>query len=203
MAFGGHVIMTSPDCGSGTERCNEASEKIDSDVIVNVQGDEPLIDPQSLELVISPFQNDDEKSVSMSTLKHPLLHYADYVNPNVVKVVCDEMDTALYFSRSPLPYYRDQAQLLDEWKRSGARPDALLPPPMKHIGVYAYRTTFLQALSRLPPSPLETAEMLEQLRALAWGFKIKAVTTPHDSAGVDTPEDVAKVEAMIAEEVDP
>lgn len=196
--FGGKCIMTSPECRSGTERCAEAADKISADIVINVQGDEPLINPRSLELLISPFREDDR--LGIATLKYPIESYEAFVNPNIVKVICDEQDHALYFSRLPIPYLREKQELLQEWEETGERPADLLPVPMKHIGVYAYRESFLQALTSLPRTELEAAELLEQLRVLAWGFKIKVVSTPHDSMGVDIKEDVMKVEEIIAKE---
>jgi len=196
--FGGKAFMTSQSHESGTERSAEASEKMDAQIIVNVQGDEPLIDPKSLDAVIEPFI--DDEALGMSTLKFPLESYPEFKNPNVVKVVCDEQDNALYFSRSPIPCYRHQSGLLERWEQEGKRPRELQPAPMKHIGVYAYRTEFLQAVSRMPKTHLELAERLEQIRALAWGFRIKAVSAKADSVSVDVPEDVKKVEALIGRE---
>ncbi|MFO8056141.1 MAG: 3-deoxy-manno-octulosonate cytidylyltransferase [bacterium] len=196
--FGGKCIMTSSECRSGTERCAEAADKISADIVINVQGDEPLINPRSLELLISPFREDDR--LGMATLRYPIKSYEAFVNPNIVKVICDEQDHALYFSRLSIPYFREKQDLLQEWAETGERPAELLPVPMKHIGVYAYRESFLQALTRLPRTDLEAAELLEQLRVLAWGFKIKVVPTSHDSMGVDIKEDVQKVEETIAKE---
>lgn len=195
--FGGRVIMTSPERASGTERVAEAADKLDADVVINVQGDEPIIAPASLDQVVQPFLEDDNAPVT--SLMIPIESCADYLNPNVVKVVFDNMDNAVYFSRSPIPFYRDGAELLKTWEREGQRPAALRPGPRKHIGVYAYRADFLQALVRMPVSELEDAERLEQLRVLAWSFRIKMVTTTHDSVSVDVPADVAKVEAAIKE----
>lgn len=196
--FGAKVVMTESDHDSGTQRVAEAADKVEADVVINVQGDEPVINPESLELVIQPFI--DEDTVSVSSLMHPIASYDDYVNINIVKVVTDQMNGAMYFSRSPLPYYRDCEGLIERWQSEGARPDALKPVPMKHIGVYAYRSEFLQALVRMPRCELETAERLEQLRVLAWSFRITMVCTPHDSIGVDVPADVEKVEAIIRED---
>ncbi len=195
MYCGGHAVMTSPEHKSGTERCAQASEKLEADVIINVQGDEPIIDPASLDMVAGPLI--DSETLPMSSLKHPILGYHEFMDPNVVKVVCDDQDNAVYFSRLPIPYYRESAELLEAWKSGGPPPEKLLPAPMKHIGVYAYRTEFLQAIARLPESWLEAAERLEQLRVLAWGFKICVVTTPEDSVSVDVPEDVERVERLI------
>jgi len=194
---GGHVLMTSKKHQSGTERCAEACELLNAELVINVQGDEPLIHPESLELIIRPLFDDER--LAMATLKHPIEKYEDYQSPHVVKVVCDGQDNALYFSRSPIPFYRDRQRLLEQWEREGTPPTGLKPPPMKHIGIYAYRAEFLMALARMPRAEIETAESLEQLRALAWGFKINAPTTPHDSIGVDTAEDLAKVEKIIRE----
>ena len=130
-------------------------------------------------------------------MKKEITDYEDYINPNVVKVVCNNQDESLYFSRSPMPLYRDQEKLLEEWKKSGKRPEGLEPPPYKHLGLYVYEANFLAAITKLPVSELEEAEKLEQLRVLAWGFRIKVVTTPHDSIGVDTPEDLAKVKELL------
>jgi len=195
--FGGQVTMTLPEHESGTERVAEASIKVESDIIVNIQGDEPVIDPESLELLLRPFRNND--SQAMSSLMIPIERYDDFLSPNVVKVVCDDQSDALYFSRSPIPHYREGNQLLAAWRNGGSRPVEFVPPPMKHIGVYAYRTGFLQAVAKTPRTGLETAERLEQLKVLAWGFKIRMVETPHDAVSVDVPEDVEKVERIIRE----
>ncbi|HUT52819.1 MAG TPA: 3-deoxy-manno-octulosonate cytidylyltransferase [bacterium] len=194
--FGGRVIMTAPDRATGTERVAEAADKIEADVIINVQGDEPIIAPDSLDLVVQPFLDDDTAPVT--SLMFPIESFAEYMDPNVVKVICDASDNAIYFSRSPIPHYRDGRELIEQWEKQGKRPAGLKPGPMKHIGVYAYRADFLQALVRMPVSELEEAERLEQLRVLAWGFHIKMVATPHDSISVDVPADVARVEAVIA-----
>jgi 3-deoxy-manno-octulosonate cytidylyltransferase (CMP-KDO synthetase) len=195
--FGGHVIMTNPDHMSGTERVAEAAGRIEADVIINVQGDEPIINPESLLLVVSPFLQDEV--VAMASLRYPIESYDEFLDPNVVKVVCDHLDNAIYFSRLPLPFYRDGEALLQQWRETGVRPAQLNPVPMKHIGVYAYRSEFLQAVARFHRTELENAEKLEQLRVLAWGFKIRMITTPHDAVSVDVPEDVAKVEKIMKE----
>ena len=196
--FGGDAMLTSPEHRSGTERCAEVAGMIAADVIINVQGDEPLIHPESLALVAAPFFDEDQ--VSMASLMHPLIHYQSYLSSDVVKVVCDDQQNAIYFSRSPIPFFRDAQPLLERWERDGTRPPELRPAPMKHLGVYAYRTNFLQALVRMPRTELEEAEMLEQLRVLTWGFRIRMVSTPYDSVGVDVPEDARVVEAIIREQ---
>lgn len=196
-SFGAHAMLTSPDHQSGTERCSEVAAKIVADIIINVQGDEPLINPRSVELVAGPLI--DNENLGMSTLKYPISSFNDYHNPNIVKVVCDDQENAIYFSRAPIPFYRGQEQLLEKWEKKGKRPAKLEPAPMKHIGIYAYRADFLQAVARMPRSPLESAELLEQLRVLAWGFKIRVVTTPHDSVSVDVPEDMDRIHELIAQ----
>ncbi len=193
--FGGRVMMTSPNHPSGTDRLAEAAEKLTAQIIINIQGDEPLIHPETISLVIDPLLSNEP--LSMTSVKIPIENYEDFLNPNVVKTICDEQDMAIYFSRSPLPYYRDSQDLLSQWKKFGRRPPELMPVPMKHIGIYGYRTAFLTAITKLPVTALEQAERLEQLRALSWGFKIKVPTTPHDSIGVDVPEDVEKVARRI------
>ncbi len=196
--FGGKAIITSPEHRSGTERSAAASELLEAEVVVNVQGDEPLINPESLDLVVRPLNED--QSLAMATLKHPLDSYHSFMNQNVVKVVCDEQDNAIYFSRAPLPFFRDNEELMERWQKEGKRPAGLDPVPMKHIGVYAYRRDFLQAIARMPTADIEKAERLEQLRVLAWGFKLRVVSTPHDSISIDVPGDVEKVEAIIAKQ---
>lgn len=194
--FGGKVIMTSTEHQSGTDRLAEAVTYTTADIIVNVQGDEPLIHPDSVDMAVQAVMQKDD--IPMSSLKKNITDYKEYASPNVVKVVCNNQDEALYFSRAPLPFYRDDQALIKEWENTGRLPDELCPPPYKHLGIYTYRANFLVALSKLPMSDLEKAEKLEQLRALSWGFKIKVVTTDHDSVGVDTPEDLENIRNMIA-----
>ncbi|MBI2832927.1 MAG: 3-deoxy-manno-octulosonate cytidylyltransferase [Acidobacteria bacterium] len=179
-AFGGNARMTSPAHRSGTDRLAEVAEDLDCDLIVNVQGDEPLIDPGMIEEAIRPFGSD--ATLMMATVRRPIDRAEDLDDPNVVKVVTDCDGYALYFSRSPIPFNRD------------AR-----PPAYKHIGLYVYRREFLLAFARLEPTPLEQVESLEQLRALEHGFRIKAVETLHDSIGVDTPEDLKRVRRIALE----
>ena len=198
--FGGHAIMTAPDHASGTDRVAEAAAESTAQLIVNLQGDEPLMHPETIDRAIKPFLEDD--NLAMSSAKVEIQEAESYLNPNVVKVVCDDQDFACYFSRSPIPYYRGREPLLEEWRQTGVRPPALQPAPYKHLGLYVYRTDFLQAFARLPRPAVEDAEKLEQLRALAWGFKIKVVTTPHDSIGVDTAEDLRKAEAKMLERLE-
>jgi 3-deoxy-manno-octulosonate cytidylyltransferase (CMP-KDO synthetase) len=178
-SFGGTVRLTSPAHRSGLDRVAELAADLPCDVIVNVQGDEPLIEPAMIAEAIAVLDLD--QSVQMSTLRRRIDDPAELTNPNVVKVVVDHEDSALYFSRAPIPFPR----------AGGAR-------GFKHVGLYAYRRTFLLMLAALPQSPLELAESLEQLRALEHGFRIRAVETQFDSLGVDTPEDLDRVRRQLA-----
>src|SRR5436309_1624046 len=160
-AFGGEVLMTSPDHASGTDRLAEVARVLPADLFVNIQGDEPLLDPQDIDGLIECLEQD--PSPDMATLADPLLEPDDAHDPNVVKVVCDAGGRALYFSRSPIPYVRT------------GRPDFGQSPPafLHHLGLYAYRRAALLALSTLPPHPLEQLEQLEQLRAVGQGWTIR------------------------------
>lgn len=186
-AFGGEVIMTREDHPTGTDRLAEVAEKIESPLIVNVQGDEPLIDPQMIEQAIEPLLRN--PGVPMGTLKSRILTAEEYLNPNVVKVVSDRDDYALYFSRAPIPYARDLAAQLD------TKFDEMVA--YKHIGLYVYRRDFLLSYPRLAPTPLEQFEKLEQLRVLENGFRIKVAETMLTSVGVDTPEDLGRVREIL------
>lgn len=176
-SFGAEVAITRPDHPSGTDRVAEVARSLDSDLIVNVQGDEPLIDPGSVDAAILPLAED--PSVLMSTLCCPIEETADLVNPNVVKVVLDRQSFALYFSRLPIPFVRDQ------------RADATR---YRHLGIYAYRRDFLLSLAKMAPSPLEQAERLEQLRVLEHGYRIRVAVVERASPGVDTLADLEKLE---------
>jgi 3-deoxy-manno-octulosonate cytidylyltransferase (CMP-KDO synthetase) len=185
-AFGGRVEMTSASHETGTDRLAEVASRSDADIIVNVQGDEPLIDPAMIDQAIRPLTAD--PSLPMGTLKSRITTLHDFLSPNVVKVVADQAGFALYFSRSPLPNFRDRwNDLKDEAFTSGK----LLC--YKHIGLYVYRREFLLHFASLAPTPLEQAEKLEQLRALENGHRIMVVETEHSSIGVDTPADLEKV----------
>ena len=174
--FGGEVAMTS-DCRTGTDRVCEAVRDLHVGVVLNVQGDEPLLEPACLRALLVAFQ---DPSVKMATLSRPL-EAGESANPNVVKVVSDLRGDALYFSRSPLPFAR-----------------AGTPQAFAHVGVYGYRKAFLMEVAALPSTPLELAESLEQLRVLEHGHRIRVVETAWRSLGVDTPEDLARVEALLA-----
>ena len=184
-AFGGDCRMTKTCHETGTDRLAEVSERISSDIIVNVQGDEPLIEPEMIDQAIRPLLED--PTIRMSTLKCRIMSLDDFLSPNVVKVVTDAEGNALYFSRSPLPFFRDtQNNLKDESFASGE----LLC--FKHVGLYVYRRDFLIEFASTAPSFLETSEKLEQLRAIENGVRIRVVETKYESIGVDTPEDLAK-----------
>lgn len=184
---GGEVVMTSIDHMTGTDRLAEVAMDLDSDIIVNVQGDEPLICPDMIDQAIKPFLVD--RDLQMGTLKSRIKSLHDFLSPNVVKVVTDNLSNALYFSRSPLPFFRDKwKDLKDESFCCGK----LLC--YKHIGLYVYRRDFLLQYASLPPTFLEISEKLEQLRALENGVKIRVVETEFESIGVDTPDDLVKAQ---------
>jgi 3-deoxy-manno-octulosonate cytidylyltransferase (CMP-KDO synthetase) len=174
-SFGAPVQMTRSDHASGTDRAAEVASADQAEVIVNIQGDEPLIDPAAIDAAALALLEDPE--LPMATLKKRISDPEDVTNPNVVKVVTDRWDNAIYFSRSPIPYVRAGSPAAHS----------------KHIGLYVYRRDFLLQYSDLPVGPLEQAERLEQLRALENGYRIRVAETEYDSLGVDTPEDLEKV----------
>ena len=176
--FGGLARMTRPTHRTGLDRIAEVAADLTCDIVVNVQGDEPLIEPHMLAEVVAPLLGD--VTAQMSTLRRQIADTAEIHDPNVVKVVVDLQGYALYFSRSPIPFVRDAGQ-----------------PLFRHVGVYAYRRAFVRTLAALAQTPLEIAESLEQLRALEHGFRIRAVETLYDSIGVDTPEDLERVRRQI------
>ncbi len=177
-AFGAEVAMTRADHPSGTDRVAEVAAGLDVDLIVNVQGDEPLVDPAAIDAAVEPLAAD--PAIVMGTLAAPIDQVEDLANPNVVKVVMDQAGFALYFSRLPVPFVRDgQAGVIR----------------CRHIGLYVYRREFLLGLSRLAQTPLEQAEKLEQLRVLEHGHRIRVVIVEKASPGIDTPEDLARLEA--------
>ena len=184
--FGGKVEMTSKGHETGTDRLAEVASRLDSEIIVNVQGDEPLIEPAMIDEAIEPLIAD--SAAVMSTLKSRIKTLHDFLSPNVVKVVTDWEGFALYFSRSPLPNFRDKWNDLKDEKFSSGK---LLC--YKHVGLYVYRREFLLQYSQMSPTYLELAEKLEQLRVLENGYRIKVVETSYDSIGVDTPADLAAV----------
>ncbi len=186
-AFGGEAVMTSGDHVSGTDRIAEAANSIECEYVVNIQGDEPFIRPEMIDDVVNLLYNDDE--VGMSTLAKKIDNIDELLSPNVVKVVVDDEGCALYFSRSPIPFYRDEWQGLDHISFKEGHTVVL-----KHIGIYGFKKSVLEKFSSMPKSRLENIEKLEQLRALSAGIKIKVKETEFDTFGIDTIEDLRKAE---------
>ena len=188
---GFEAVMTREDHASGTDRIAEVADRLqwdDADIVVNVQGDEPLLEPSLIEAVAGALRGDPD--AAMATAAYPLTTADDFFNTNVVKVVCDSRGRALYFSRAPIPWDRD---------RFAGRRDVLPAdlPAQRHIGLYAYRVSFLRRFGQLAVSPLERCESLEQLRALWHGYSIQVVSVDHAPApGVDTPEDLERVRRL-------
>ena len=188
---GTEAVLTRQDHPSGSDRLAEASTILglhDDDIVVNVQGDEPLIDPRLVAAVANLLAK--HPQAAMGTAAHAIGSVADFTNPNIVKVVMDAAGLAQYFSRAPIPWWRDG------WVDGHmALPD---PAPLRHIGIYAYRTGFLRAFPTLAPAPTEATEALEQLRALWHGYRIAVhVTDNAPGPGVDTPEDLEKVRSIL------
>ena len=179
--FGGKAAMTSPTARSGTDRVAEVARTRNAQVVINIQGDEPLVRGEMIAQLAQFLTR--HTAVPMASLMTPFRPEEDLNSPNVVKVVVDRDKFALYFSRSPIPHVRAQ----------GGTPTRF----MKHLGFYGYQRHFLLQLPSLEPTPLEQAEQLEQLRALEHGYRIKLLETVHDSVGVDTPGDLKRVEAML------
>jgi 3-deoxy-manno-octulosonate cytidylyltransferase (CMP-KDO synthetase) len=196
-AAGGEAVLTSTSHSSGTERMAEVAEGHVASLYLNVQGDEPLVEPAALEdliasMPVGPAGESDATAPGMATLATPLRDVLDAADPRVVKVVTDLAGNALYFSRAPIPHTRDA---------SAAPPvvgsDKARPPQWKHLGVYLYRRELLLAFPSLLPGRLEQLEQLEQLRLLEHGYRIRVVETPHDTISVDVPGDVRRVEALL------
>ena len=180
-SFGGKAIMTSHLHKSGTERCNEVIEilKEKYDVVVNIQGDEPFINPGQIDKLVSCFS---EKNVEIATLVKKIDSSSELFNTNVVKAIINHEKQAIYFSRNPIPYYRGKEQ--NVWKENHEY--------YKHIGIYAYRSDILDSITKLKASPLEKVEKLEQLRWVEHGISIKVTETALESRGIDTPEDLKR-----------
>jgi 3-deoxy-manno-octulosonate cytidylyltransferase (CMP-KDO synthetase) len=174
-SFGGRAVMTRADHASGTDRVAEVAQTLDVDVVVNLQGDEPLIEPATLDLLPGLLERD--PAADVATLAVPITSLDQWRDPNCVKVVRDGDGRALYFSRSPIPFVRD------------GQPDFASGLFLQHLGIYAYRSSFLLHLAQQPPASLESCEKLEQLRVLALGRRIHVGIIPHASRGVDTPAD--------------
>ena len=191
-AHGIDAVLTRTDHPSGSDRLAEACDLLklqDSDVVVNVQGDEPLIDPASIDAAAQLLQT--RPDCSMSTLAHAIDSVEDFANPNVVKVVLDARNTALYFSRAPIAWWRDGFS-----QGITALPT---PAPLRHVGLYGYRVGFLREFPKLAQAPIEMTESLEQLRAMWHGHRIAVHVTSHSPGpGVDTPEDLARVRALLS-----
>ena len=186
-AFGGIVRLTKEGHRTGTDRIAEVAVDLSCDVLVNVQGDLPLIEPGMISEVLEPLTSD--ASVQMSTLRQPASDTSEIASPHVVKVVVDRRGDALYFSRSPVPFVREAGA-------AGARHCVY-----KHIGLYGFRRDFLLTFAALPQTPLERAESLEQLRALEHGYRIRTVATRYESIEVDTPDDLERVRHLMATRV--
>ena len=181
--FGGDAMLTSPECATGTDRVAEVARAFDSELVLNIQGDEPLMRPEMIDQLIEGMQAD--PACVMGTLARKIESASVLANPNVVKVVVGANSNALYFSRSQVPHVRDAT---DQFRGATF---------YKHLGIYAFRRDFLLKFVQLSASPLETAEKLEQLRALENGYAVKVLITPHDSIGVDRPEDIKLVEEIL------
>jgi len=194
-SFGGKGVMTSPEHSTGTDRVAEVALRLNSEIIVNVQGDEPLIRGNVIDKAIRPVLSDD--SIQMSTLMTRIEEVKDWLNPHIVKIVVDQKNFALYFSRSPIPFPREiNIRQLESNPFGSKRP---LPKRIfKHIGVYVYQRKFLIRFSKMKPTPLEKLEKLEQLRALENGYPIKVTAVDYEPLSVDTPEDLQKVVAFLS-----
>ena len=182
--FGGEARMTAASHETATDRLAEVAPSLDCDLVVNVQGDEPLLAPEAIDAAVAPFAAD--PSLEMSTLRRLIDDASEIQSPNVTKVVVDADGFAMYFSRAPIPFTRAGQPATQAWA---------------HIGLYVYRRATLLRLASLPPTALERAEALEQLRALEYGIRIKAVKTAYQTIGVDTPEDLERVRALLAQTI--
>lgn len=180
LAFGGEVVMTSSDHINGSSRIGEVAKKIEADIIINIQGDEPLVDAETIDFLLTAFEDD---KCNMVTMKSKIEDMEDLKNPNCVKVVTDKNSDALLFSRSQIPYNREKTAL----------------KYFKHIGIYGYRKNFLLKYLKMEPTELELTESLEQLRVLENGYKIKVLETDKDFHGVDTFEDLEKIRKILSE----
>jgi len=196
LRHGGEAILTSPSARTGSDRVAEAAAGVEAEIIVNVQGDEPLIDPGTIDAAIQSLRHGDS---DIATTSEEITSAADVLNPNVVKVVTDSRGLALYFSRSPIPYIRtDNGVSLAEALERDA---TLLSVYRKHSGLYCYRPNVLLQLARMETSPLERMEGLEQLRALESGYRIKVIRVNNRSVGVDTEQDYHRVKKILEENI--
>jgi len=197
--FHGEVVMTDPNLPSGTDRVGAAMESLDEtfDVVLNIQGDEPAIHPETIAAVVSLMER--YPDLPMGTAACPFSSAEELFNPNAVKVVTDDRARALYFSRNPIPYLRNSSNFALDF-RPWMSPEQL-KRFKRHLGIYAYRPEALRVFMQLPPHPLEQLEMLEQLRALGSGMAIGVADSKYPSLGVDTPEDVPLVEAVLKQRI--
>jgi 3-deoxy-manno-octulosonate cytidylyltransferase (CMP-KDO synthetase) len=182
-SFGAEAVMTSPSCTSGTDRVFEAVKDTDADLVINVQGDEPFMRPDMIDLLFSVLE---KESPDVATLCTPVTGNKEYIDPNTVKVVLDKNGFALYFSRSPIPYVRNE----------NSRPILY-----KHIGIYGFKADFLKQFVSMQKSRLEETESLEQLRILENGFRIKVLTTHYDGFGIDTMDDLQRARLTLDRKV--
>jgi 3-deoxy-manno-octulosonate cytidylyltransferase (CMP-KDO synthetase) len=200
VSFGADAVMTSPDCRSGTDRCREAIQGRTADIIVNLQGDEPFIRPDMVDMLFDVMA---KERLDMATLCSPIIDEEEYTNPNTVKVVLDKSGFALYFSRSPIPYFSVHGS---RFTVHGNSQSEHLPPSTchlpqciyKHIGIYAFSRSFLEKYVTMEKSPLEETESLEQLRVLENGYKIKVLLTDYNGFGIDTEEDLKRAQTVIS-----
>lgn len=195
--FGGEAVMTSAEHQSGTDRLAEVAQGLTCELVVNIQGDEPLIEPATIDAAVQPFMSD--SSLRMSTLATPIKTVAEHQEPSVVKVVVDQNGFALYFSRAPIPFFQLDTDAVWPDNKPRQHPQSGLWP-LKHIGLYVYTRQTLLWLASLPQTPLERTEKLEQLRALENGCRIKVVQIDYSPIGVDTPEDLQRVRAIMEAE---
>lgn len=182
-AFGGDAVMTSSSCRSGTDRVFETVRQREVDLIINLQGDEPFMRPDMADLLFSVMENE---NLDMATLCSPIADEREYHDPNTVKVVLDDRGFALYFSRSPIPYLKN---------------DTARPLLYKHIGIYAFKRDFLERFVKMPRSRLEEMESLEQLRVLENGFRIRVLTTQYDGFGIDTLADLERARLTLDKKI--
>jgi 3-deoxy-manno-octulosonate cytidylyltransferase (CMP-KDO synthetase) len=209
--FGGNAVMTKDTHASGTDRIIEASENLDADIILNIQGDEPLVNNEIIDALIEPFKEDD--GIIFTSVKTPIYSFEEFMDINSVKVVTDNSDYGIYFSRSPIPFDRNRYDLkfnlIDNIMNTNKKNNSNnskdkknnkgseKPFGFKHLGFYGYRKDFLKTFGLLPPSYLEQKEMLEQLRAIENGYKIKVKTVSISTIPVDIPADIKKVESYL------
>lgn len=192
---GKEAVMTSPDHTSGTDRLAEVAASLQTDIIVNIQGDEPFIEPATIEAAIAPLISNSQ--IVMATTSEPIESAADLLNPSVVKVVTDNEGFALYFSRSPIPFPRSEVLKYGSLEAALQAAPELLQRFSKHTGLYVYRRDFLLKFASLSPTSLEQLESLEQLRVLAHGWRIQVIKVAHRSLGIDTPEDLERARKIL------